>query len=204
MHENNTAIDAIIRNTTKPRCICVAFCLFLLIVAAEVRFLFAFCCRSLSIKACSFACCFSLRLSFCCLCCSIFCCFFSFLYTMFFYLEINAFSRRCVPFWLSHFASAVIFIFISIFTYIWIGDSALRFYMSYRISICIIFALLSSCSCRYLTPSFACFFSGHGYSYCYSVSTNISYRQYAEIFYFCAFFTKKKEAKFFRFFLIYF
>lgn len=118
---------------------------------------------------------------------------------MFFYLEINAFSRRCVPFWLSYFASAVIFIFIFIFifAYIRIGNSVLRFYMSYRISICIIFALLGSCSCCYFTPSSACFFSSHGYSYCYSVSTNISYRQYAEIFYFCAFFTEKKEAKFF-------
>ena len=95
MHENNTAIDAIIRNTTKPRCICVAFCLFLLIVAAEVRFLFAFCCRSLSIKACSFACCFSLRLSFCCLCCSIFAAF-SFLYTMFFlFWNSMRFSQMC-------------------------------------------------------------------------------------------------------------
>lgn len=123
---------------------------------------------------------------------------------MFFYLEINAFSRRCVPFWLSHFASAVIFIFIFIFifAYIRIGNSVLRFYMSYRISICIIFALLGSCSCCYFTPSSACFFSSHGYSYCYSVSTNISYRQYAEIFYFFAFFTKKRS-EIFRFFFRY-
>ena len=164
MHENNTAIDAIIRNTTKPRCICVAFCLFLLIVAAEVRFLFAFCCRSLSIKACSFACCFSLRLSFCCLCCSIFCylylymdwrlCFEVLHVLPYFHLyNIRASELLLLP--LSH------ALFCLLLLWSWLFLLLLRFYKYFIQTIC-------------------------------------------RNFLFLCFFYEKKEAKFFRFFLIYF
>ena len=203
MHENNTAIDAIIRNTTKPRCICVAFCLFLLIVAAEVRFLFAFCCRSLSIKACSFACCFSLRLSFCCLCCSIFCCFFL--------SSIRCFSiwksmRFLADVFLSGCRISLLLLYLSLFLSLLYMDWRLCFEVLHvlpyfhlyniRASELLLLPLSHALFCLLLLWSWLFLLLLRFYKYfIQTICRN---------FLFLCFFYEKKEAKFFRFFLIYF
>lgn len=203
MHENNTAIDAIIRNTTKPRCICVAFCLFLLIVAAEVRFLFAFCCRSLSIKACSFACCFSLRLSFCCLCCSIFCCFFFPLYDVFLSGNQCVFSQMC-----SFLAVAFRFCcYIYLYFYLYL-------YMDWRLCFEVLHVLpyfhlynIRASELLLLPLSHALFCLLLLWSWLFLLLLRF-YKYFIQTicrnFLFLCFFYEKKEAKFFRFFLIYF
>ena len=71
--------------------------------------------------------------------------------------------------------------------------------MSYRISICIVFALLGSCSCCYLTPSSACFFSGHSYI-TVTPFLQISYTDNMQEFYIFVCFLRKKRSENFRFF----